>query len=132
MPLIHGASYPDYQFQEYPKWITLADGAQKIVEDAFEEHQLLGTKEANPEPEFVGFKGFEFKLDPIPVVNGFNIPIEDDTPPDITPESNNITEDIETLRKQADDLGLIYDKRWGALKLRQAIDSSRKRATAEE
>lgn len=124
MPVIHGSSYPDYQFQEYPKWVTLSDGTQKIVEDAHEEHQALGTKpkEDKIEPEFVGFKGFEFKVNPSPVVNVDDIPVEEK----VINKDEIITDDIDALRKLADDLGLIYDKRWGAVKIRQAIDNARK------
>lgn len=125
MPIINGTPIIDYVYQEYPKWITLPDGKTKLVEDAHEEHLEFGTKpkEDEIEPEFIGFKGFEFKLDPIPVVDLVDVPIEEKT----AIEAEVITEDIETLRKQADDLGLIYDKRWGAVKIRQAIDNARTR-----
>jgi hypothetical protein len=31
-----------YVYQEYPKWVTLADGSQIIVNDAEEEHAAIG------------------------------------------------------------------------------------------
>lgn len=41
----------------------------------------------------------------------------------IAPDGSHIA-DIDSLRAHADALGLIYDKRWGALKLQQAIDGA--------
>lgn len=33
-----------YAFQEYPKWVTLADGSQIVVNNADEEHVAVGPK----------------------------------------------------------------------------------------
>ena len=38
-----------YVFREYPKWVTLADGSQMVVNDADEEFAAVGEKEkVNP------------------------------------------------------------------------------------
>ncbi len=34
-----------YVFEEYPKWVTLPDGSQAIVQDTDEEDALLGPEE---------------------------------------------------------------------------------------
>lgn len=125
MPTINGESFPDYNYQEYPKWVTLPNGSSVIVETAHEEHMLLGTAPAaeEEEPEFVGFR------EETPLVVEVPADIEETTAeeetPIVAPDGEVIEEDLETLREQADTMGLIYDKRWGEIKLRQAIDSAR-------
>lgn len=34
----------EYVFQEFPKWVTLADGSQKLVQNADEEAILIAPK----------------------------------------------------------------------------------------
>lgn len=36
---------PPYVYQEYPKWVTLADGSQIIVHNADEETAVIGPEE---------------------------------------------------------------------------------------
>lgn len=36
-----------YEFQEYPKWVSLADGSQLLVNDAEEENAAIGVEETS-------------------------------------------------------------------------------------
>lgn len=132
MPEINGEFFPEYTYQEYPKWITLPDGKSLVVESAHEEHKLLGTSpnEEEEEPEFVGFKEDTPIIEETPIVESEEFaPIE----PVVSTDGSVIEGDLDALRDQADSLGVIYDKRWGAVKLQQAIDSAKARGvlTAE-
>lgn len=129
MPLINSQTAQEYVFQEYPKWVKLPDGKDIIVQDNLEERAMLQgfyvpNKESEPEEEFVGFREEATAT----VATEEATPIEAEEPiivPIIAPDGDVIAESIDSLRSQADRLGLIYDKRWGALKLRQAIDGAR-------
>lgn len=138
MPVIHGESYPDYSYQEYPKWVVGPDGKSVIVEGAHEELMLLGAAdpiEIQPEDtatEFVHVDALDGPLvQETPTEEGEPASAPEDaadvvdSPVDvaIAPDGSHIA-DIDSLRAHADALGLIYDKRWGALKLHQAIDNA--------
>ena len=129
----------EYTYQEYPKWVTDSDGKSVIVENAYDESLFLGVVGT---PDEIGFEDTvtEFvyvealdgvvvdtpPVEEVPIVapDGEDAPI-DDTPVDaaIAPDGSHIAS-IDTLREQADKLGLIYDKRWGALRLQQAINGA--------
>jgi len=139
MPIINGESYPDYVYQPYPKWITLPDGTAVIVEDEHEHYQKLGTdspsqiEAEDTATEFLHVDALDGvivpemtgeEVDPVcaleDAADADNTPIEAITAPD----GQIVSDDIEVLRERADRLGLIYDKRWGAVKLQQAIEGA--------
>lgn len=131
MPLITGQTFLDYAFQAYPKWINLPNGSSVIVEDANEEYRLLGksaAKEAQPEDTVTEFLPVE-ALDGVaePELTAEEVAdVSEGKATDVLQEVEDAAiADIDSLRSQADALGLIYDKRWGALKLQQAIDNAR-------
>lgn len=54
-----------YVFQEYPKWVTLADGSQMIAENADEEQVLVGaTVDEDKDRDALMAKAKELGLNP--------------------------------------------------------------------
>ncbi len=38
---VNGLKFEKYEHQEYPKWVTHPDGAEKLVQSEAEEHEFL-------------------------------------------------------------------------------------------
>jgi hypothetical protein len=48
--------FPEYEFQEYPKWVEGQDGKPVLVNDADEELATLGVEKREPAPQVATLK----------------------------------------------------------------------------
>lgn len=102
-------------FQEYPKWVKSLNGKDIIVHDAREEMATICTNP--PEPP-----AFDITKLGIPLLDIEELPTSA-TIENIRPLGE--IRNIELLRADADQMGLIYDKRWGIERLNQVISNAK-------
>lgn len=105
-----GMNFPAYEYKEYPKWVKLSDGKEIVVQNEFEEREALGESVPAPVMEVPAIAAWAVEVPPV------EFPVAEFP----SSESNEKT----ALIARADELGAIYDKRWGITKLKDAIQAA--------
>lgn len=104
-----GMHFPAYVYQEYPKAVNCPDGRQIVVKDAYEERALIASFPTN---------------------------VVDETITSTVPNAEIISDNSEEISKasvwaRADELGIIYDKRWNIRRVMDAIAATEAQTTEE-
>lgn len=95
MKLTSAMKFPDYVYEEYPKWVHLAPGVSMRAEDAEEEARIIAEYKPEKEAE--------------KPANALTSEVK-------TPDA------LEEFRAQATDLGIKVDGRWSEKRLQEEIE----------
>ena len=95
-------NFGDYQYREYPKWVSPVDELgnkkpQVLVEDRDEERLVM--RQVKPSVKT----------------------IVETSEPSVEAPNDTISDSLEFLRTRADELGVKYSEFWGVIKLQNAI-----------
>lgn len=71
--IVRNAPELPYVFQEYPKWVTLADKSQIIVENAEEEQAAIGIEDGDVDLSALKVEELKLRADTIGVEYAANV-----------------------------------------------------------